>query len=79
MEERPCAVLLKFPGTNCDAETARALEEVGFVTETLPVSALEAWEILEQLRLIEAGSALLTYVVAADCFSVDTPEQLEQA
>ena len=28
MEERPCAILLKFPGTNCDAETARALEEV---------------------------------------------------
>ena len=26
MEERPCAVLLKFPGTNCDSETARALE-----------------------------------------------------
>lgn len=41
MEEKPCALLLKFPGTNCDAETARALETVGFVTEVLPVSALK--------------------------------------
>jgi 3-deoxy-manno-octulosonate cytidylyltransferase (CMP-KDO synthetase) len=45
----------------------------------LPVSPLEALEKLEQLRLIEAGIPLLTYAVEADCFSVDTPEQLEQA
>ena len=47
--------------------------------QALPVSPLEALEKLEQLRLIEAGIPLLTYEVAADCFSVDTPEQLEQA
>lgn len=47
--------------------------------QALPVSPLEALEKLEQLRLIEAGIPLLTYEVAADCLSVDTPEQLEQA
>ena len=30
MEKRPHALLLKFPGTNADDETARALEIVGF-------------------------------------------------
>ena len=38
MEERPHALLLKFPGTNCDAETARALQTVGFSTEIVPIS-----------------------------------------
>ena len=45
----------------------------------LPVSPLEELEKLEQLRLIDAGIPLLTYAVEQDCFSVDTPEQLEQA
>ena len=34
---------------------------------------------LEQLRLIEAGIPIATFALEADCFSVDTPEQLEQA
>ena len=55
MEERPCAVLLKFPGTNCDAETARALEEVGFVTETLPVSALEPGKLVGVSLVVMSG------------------------
>ena len=38
MEKRPHALLLKFPGTNCDAETARALRTVGFSAEVLPIS-----------------------------------------
>lgn len=45
----------------------------------LPVSPLEDLEKLEQLRLIEAGIPIATVPVAGDCFSVDTPEQLEQA
>ncbi len=47
--------------------------------QALPTSPLEGLEKLEQLRLIEAGIPLLTYAVEADCFSVDTPEQLDQA
>jgi 3-deoxy-manno-octulosonate cytidylyltransferase (CMP-KDO synthetase) len=45
----------------------------------LPPSALEDLEKLEQLRLIEAGIPIATFTVEADCFSVDTPQQLEQA
>ena len=45
----------------------------------LPASSLEDLEKLEQLRLIEAGIPLATFTVESDCFSVDTPEQLEQA
>ncbi|MEX1324238.1 MAG: 3-deoxy-manno-octulosonate cytidylyltransferase [Synechococcaceae cyanobacterium] len=45
----------------------------------LPPSALEELEKLEQLRLIEAGIPFATFEVQADCLSVDTAEQLEQA
>jgi len=45
----------------------------------LPLSPLEELEKLEQLRLIEAGIPIATFALEADCFSVDTPEQLEQA
>jgi 3-deoxy-manno-octulosonate cytidylyltransferase (CMP-KDO synthetase) len=45
----------------------------------LPPSPLEELEKLEQLRLIEAGIPIATFALEADCFSVDTPEQLEQA
>jgi 3-deoxy-manno-octulosonate cytidylyltransferase (CMP-KDO synthetase) len=45
----------------------------------LPISPLEHLEKLEQLRLIEAGIRIDTLEVEGDQFSVDTPEQLEQA
>ena len=45
----------------------------------LPISPLEHLEKLEQLRLIEAGIRIDTLEVDGDQFSVDTPEQLEQA
>lgn len=45
----------------------------------LPQSELEGLEKLEQLRLLEAGIPIDTFTVMADCFSVDTFEQLEQA
>ncbi|MCP9772354.1 3-deoxy-manno-octulosonate cytidylyltransferase [Synechococcus sp. Tobar12-5m-g] len=46
---------------------------------SLPPSPLEQAEKLEQLRLIEAGISLGTFVVEGDFLSVDTTEQLEQA
>lgn len=45
----------------------------------LPPSPLESLERLEQLRLIEAGHAISTFIVEGTSLSVDTPEQLEQA
>ena len=45
----------------------------------LPASSLEDLEKLEQLRFIEAGTPIATFKVEADCLSVDTATQLEQA
>ena len=45
----------------------------------LPASPLEDLERLEQLRLIEAGLTIATFVVRGTSLSVDTAEQLEQA
>ncbi len=45
----------------------------------LPYSPLENAEKLEQLRLIEAGIKIGTFLVEKESLSVDTPEQLEQA
>ena len=45
----------------------------------LPHSPLEHLEKLEQLRLLEAGIGIGTFVVEGDFLSVDTPPQLDQA
>lgn len=45
----------------------------------LPPSPLETIEKLEQLRLLEGGIGIGTFVVDGDFLSVDTAEQLEQA
>lgn len=47
----PHALLIKFPGTNCDAETARALETAGFTSEIVPVALLEP-EALDRAALV---------------------------
>jgi 3-deoxy-manno-octulosonate cytidylyltransferase (CMP-KDO synthetase) len=46
---------------------------------TLPLSPLEDFERLEQLRLIEAGYEIATFLVDGTSLSVDTAEQLEMA
>ena len=47
--------------------------------DALPHSPLEQIEKLEQLRLIEAGIGIGTFLVEGESLSVDTAEQLEQA
>lgn len=77
MEERPCAVLLKFPGTNCDEETARALEEVGFVTETLPVSALKPEKLVGvSLVVLSGGFSYGDYVMSGRIASLVTEQKI---
>ena len=77
MEERPCAVLLKFPGTNCDEETARALETVGFVTEVIPISALKS-ESLVGVRLVvlSGGFSYGDYVMAGRLAKLVTEQKI---
>ena len=47
--------------------------------DELPHSPLEQSEKLEQLRLIEAGIGIGTFLVEGESLSVDTAEQLQQA
>jgi phosphoribosylformylglycinamidine synthase I len=80
MEDRPCAVLLKFPGTNCDEETARALEAVGFVTETVPVAALKPESLVGVSAVILSGGfSYGDYVMAGRLASLVTESKLGDA
>ncbi|MFL0790343.1 MAG: 3-deoxy-manno-octulosonate cytidylyltransferase, partial [Prochlorococcus sp.] len=47
--------------------------------QAMPASPLENLERLEQLRLIEAGYTISTFVVEGTSLSVDTAAQLQQA
>lgn len=51
----PHALIIKFPGTNCDAETARALEAAGFTAEVLPVALLEPASLDKAKLVVFAG------------------------
>lgn len=77
MEERPCAVLLKFPGTNCDGETARALETVGFVTEVVPISALKPESLVGvSLVVLSGGFSYGDYVMAGRLAKLVTRQKI---
>ena len=65
METRPLAVLLKFPGTNADVETARALEAVGFETCTVPFGVFAAEDLADaRLCVFSGGFSYGDYVMA---------------
>ena len=77
MEERPCAILLKFPGTNCDAETARALETVGFEAKILPVSALVPESLVGvSLVVLSGGFSYGDYVMAGRIAKLITEQRI---
>src|SRR5215510_13291251 len=65
MNDQPPALLLKFPGTNCDAETARALQAAGFTTTIVPIS-LATPEHLQAAKLVvfSGGFSYGDYVMA---------------
>lgn len=65
MPLNPPALLIKFPGTNCDAETARALEAAGFTTSIVPVSLITP-EHLQAAKLVvfSGGFSYGDYVMA---------------
>ena len=80
MEERPRALLLKFPGTNCDAETARALRSVGFETEIVPISTLTR-DSLSGIRLVvlSGGFSYGDYVMSGRIASLVTGLKIDGA
>jgi phosphoribosylformylglycinamidine synthase len=65
MAKRPHALLLKYPGTNCDAETSRALKAVGFETTVLPIALLESHSLDDvQLVVFSGGFSYGDYVMS---------------
>ncbi len=73
----PHALLIKFPGTNCDQETSRALEQAGFTTEVLPVSAL-AQDSLKKVNLVvfSGGFSYGDYVMSGRIAQLITKSKL---
>lgn len=73
----PHALLIKFPGTNCDAETARALEAAGFTAEVLPVALLDA-SALERTQLVvfSGGFSYGDYVMSGRIAQLTTKAKL---
>ncbi|MDA7525530.1 phosphoribosylformylglycinamidine synthase subunit PurQ [Verrucomicrobiales bacterium] len=66
MATRPNALLLKFPGTNADEETARALREVGFEARTVPITRVTVEDFADtQLGVLSGGFSYGDYVMAA--------------
>lgn len=65
MPTDPTALLIKFPGTNCDAETARALEAAGFSTTIVPVSLITPAQLkMVSLVVFSGGFSYGDYVMA---------------
>ena len=65
MEKRTNALLLKFPGTNCEEETARALQAVGFETRIVPWAAFEEDQLSDiGLVVLSGGFSYGDYVMA---------------
>jgi phosphoribosylformylglycinamidine synthase subunit PurQ / glutaminase len=73
----PHALIIKFPGTNCDAETARALETAGFTAEVLPI-ALLAPEVLQRTQLVvfAGGFSYGDYVMSGRIAQLITKHKL---
>jgi phosphoribosylformylglycinamidine synthase len=77
MGQRPRASLLKYPGTNCDRETARALRTVGFEAHIEPFSAVDR-ETVEASDLIvfSGGFSYGDYVKAGRLARLETQARL---
>ena len=80
MNDQPPALLLKFPGTNCDAETARALQAAGFTTTVVPIS-LATPEHLKAASLVvfSGGFSYGDYVMAGRIAQLVTERKLGHA
>lgn len=79
-QPNPKALLPKYPGTNCDVETARALQSVGFQTEIVPVSELTpAHFVGVSLVVFSGGFSYGDYVMAGRVAQLITQQKLGKA
>jgi phosphoribosylformylglycinamidine synthase len=80
MDCQPHALLLKYPGTNCDAESARALETVGFRTTILPISLVSPASLEKvDLVMLSGGFSYGDYVMAGRIAQLQTEARLGPA
>ena len=80
MNDQPSALLIKFPGTNCDAETARALQTAGFVSTTVPISLVTRDHFkAAQLVVMSGGFSYGDYVMAGRIAQLVTERKLGNA
>jgi phosphoribosylformylglycinamidine synthase len=74
----PKAILLKYPGTNCDAETSRALEMVGFSTEIVPISQASRKHFDDAaLAVFSGGFSYGDYVMSGRIAQLVTQQKLD--
>ncbi len=80
MEERPHALLLKYPGTNCDEETGRALRLAGFHPRVEMITRVSR-ESLEGARLVvlSGGFSYGDYVMAGRFAQLETERRIGDA
>ena len=77
MEKRPRALLLKFPGTNCDEETARALDTAGFTPATVPIAKLTSSSLDDvSLVVLSGGFSYGDYVMSGRFASLITEQKV---
>lgn len=76
----PHALLLKFPGTNCDAETARALQVAGFTTRIQPIATATKKHVDDsQLIVLSGGFSYGDYVTSGRLAQLETERFLGDA
>jgi phosphoribosylformylglycinamidine synthase len=74
---RPKALIFKFPGTNCDAETGRALQLAGFSTEVKPIAVVEPAMLADfQLLVFAGGFSYGDYVMAGRLAQLEIERRL---
>lgn len=80
METRLDALLLKFPGTNCDEETDRALRAAGFATEIQPISLASRERLMKaDLLVLSGGFSYGDYIMAAKIAQLEIQRRLGDA
>ncbi|MEG2327533.1 MAG: phosphoribosylformylglycinamidine synthase subunit PurQ [Akkermansia sp.] len=76
----PHALLLKYPGTNCDVETERSLLAAGFSTQVQPIAtALPEHVAKAQLVVLSGGFSYGDYVTSGRLAQLETERFLGDA
>lgn len=80
LNAKPHALLIKFPGTNCDAETARALQLTGFDATIQPISVVDGKTLGNyQLMVFCGGFSYGDYVMSGRFAQLEIEKRLGTA